>query len=200
MIGHLRGTVKRKQDSFVLLDCNGVGYEIQIPKRTQMQIPELDDEVTLQTHLHVRPEAHSVYGFLTIAERDMFRVLINISGIGPSHALNILSELNLSELATCVRYNDPKPLEKVPRIGKSTAAKLLIELANKIDHIVLTESSGEQGDEVGADYLEEAVEALVVMGFSNREARNAIAQIRSTADTTEQAIRQALSHLGSTGT
>ncbi len=182
-----------------MLDCNGVGYEVNIPKSTQLKLPELDEPATLQTHLHVRPESHSLYGFLTAAERDMFRILINISNIGPSHALNILSELNLSELAACVRYEDPKPLERVPRIGKATAAKLLIELANKIDQIDTAEAQDGHSEALVSDYRSEAVEALVVMGFSPREARNAVAQIHESAKTTEQAIRQALSLLGSVG-
>lgn len=197
MIGHLRGTVSQKRESSVVLDCNGIGYEVHIPKSTQFQLPDIDEQVVLQTHLHIRPESHSLYGFPTIAERDMFRILINISNIGPSHALNILSELKLPELVACVRYEDPKPLEKVPRIGKATAAKLLIELANKIDNIALVEPAIEHGDGSTADYLDEAIEALVVMGFSAREARSAVVQIRNNTETTEDAIRQALSRLGS---
>ncbi len=200
MIGHLRGTVRQKRETTVVLDCNGVGYEIQIPKSTQFQLPDIDEQVMLQTHLHIRPESHNLYGFPTIAERDMFRILINISNIGPSHALNILSELKLPDLVACVRYEDPKPLEKVPRIGKATAAKLLIELANKIDNIAAIEPAVEHRDGATADYLEEAVEALVVMGFSPRESRGAVAAVRAESATTEDTIRQALNHLGSAGT
>ncbi len=200
MIGHLRGVIKQKRESSVVLECHGVGYEVVVPKGVPVQLPEIDEPAVLQTHLHVRPESQSLYGFMTVAERDMFRILINISKIGPSHAINILSELKLSDLVACVRYEDPKPLQKVPRLGKATAAKLLIELSSKIDHIVEVAELTDMPDVAPGDYLEDAVEALAVMGFSYREARSAVSSVRDQADTTEHVIRLALISLGSTGT
>ncbi len=199
MIGYLRGTVKQKRESSVVLECNGVGYEISVPKSIQFQFPEVEEQGTLHTHLHVRPESQALYGFLSEQERDMFRILINISSIGPSHALNILSELKLSELVTCVRFNDSKPLESVPRIGKATAAKLLIELANKIDQFQVADAATETKSGSSTDYLEDAVEALMVMGFTQREAQSAVSGVREQSNSTEQAIRFALGNLRSAG-
>lgn len=200
MIGYLRGVVNQKRESSVVLECNGVGYELFIPKSVQFQLPDDGQQVQLHTHLHVRPESQALYGFLNVSQRDVFRILINISNIGPSHALNILSELTLSELIACVRYNDPKPLEKVPRIGQATAAKLLIELSNKIDHIAAFDGSTDEKSLPPGDFLRDAFDALIVMGFSHKEARNAVSAARGNVENAEQAIRFALDLLGSTGT
>ena len=200
MIGYLRGIVSQKRESSVILECNGVGYEVSVPKSTQLQLPDDGEPVQMHTHLHVRQESQALYGFLNVSQRDVFRVLINISNIGPSHALNILSDLTLSDLVACVRYNDPKPLEKVPRIGQATAAKLLIELSNKIDHIAAFDDLADEKSQPPSDFLKDAVDALVVMGFSHKEAREAVSAARGNADDAEQAIRYALNLLGSTGT
>ena len=184
----------------MVLECNGVGYEILVPKSMQHQLSDVEDSVVLHTHLYVRPESQNLYGFLTVAERDMFRILINISNIGPSIALNILSELQISDLVACVKLEDTKPLQKVPRLGKATAAKLLIELTSKIHHVAEVAQTGIPGNTTTGSYLDDAREALVVMGYSNREARSAVAAVRDQAETAENAIRLALGILGSTGT
>lgn len=200
MIGYLRGIVSQKRETSVVVECNGIGYEVFIPKSAQFQLPEDGVQVQLHTHLHVRQESQALYGFVSVSQRDVFRVLINISSIGPSHALNILSELTLSDLVACVRYNDPKPLEKVPRIGQATAAKLLIELSSKIDHISAFDHAADEEILTPDDFLKDAVEALVVMGFSPREARKAVSDVRGNADDTEQAVRLALNLLRPSGT
>ncbi len=197
LISQLQGVIKEKQEGYVVLECNGVGYEILLPKSTLLKLPEIGEPVVLRTHLYVRPEAHSLYGFLTAVQRDMFRILINISKIGPSLALNILSDLSIVDLVACVRYEDPKPLEKVPRLGKATAAKLLIELSGKIDHIVKTAQLSDAQEIPKGDYLTDALAALMTMGFSSKEARHAIAMVRDGADSTEEIIRLALHTLSS---
>ncbi len=198
MIGHLRGLVKEKREATVTLECNGVGYEIAVPKSTPIKLPEMDESALLYTHLHVRPESHSLYGFLTVAERDMFRILINVNKIGPSLALNILSDLSIVDLIACVRYEDTKPLERVPRLGRATAAKLLIELSNKIDRIAEAAQLVDDHDVPAGDYLTDAIDALLAMGFTKKEARDAVAAVRDAADTAETLVHLALNSLGST--
>ncbi len=200
MIGYLRGTVQQRRESSLVLECNGVGYEILIPKSMQHQLSDDVDSVVLHTHQYVRPESQNLYGFLTVAERDMFRILINISSIGPSIALNILSELQISDLVACVKLEDAKPLQKVPRLGKATAAKLLIELSSKMDYFAEVAQSGTTGGTATGSYLDDAREALIVMGFSNRDARSAVVAVHDQAETAEHAIQLALGILGSTGT
>jgi Holliday junction DNA helicase RuvA len=165
LIGRLTGKLAAKQPPQVLLDCAGVAYELDVPMSTFYALPATGDAVTLHTHLVVREDAHTLYGFATLEERAAFRQLIRISGIGARTALAVLSGLSVSELATAVGLQDATRLTKVPGIGKKTAERLLLELKGK-----LKESISGAAPEKGSDVLN----ALLSLGYSEKEALLAV--------------------------
>ena len=132
MIGRLQGTLAQKTPPQVLIDCHGVGYEVDVPMSTFYQLPALGESVTLLTHLVVREDAQLLYGFATPTERDAFRQLIKVSGIGPRMALGVLSGLGVADLAQAITLQESGRLVKVPGIGKKTADRLLLELKGKL--------------------------------------------------------------------
>jgi holliday junction DNA helicase RuvA len=132
MIGRITGTLAEKNPPQLLIDCNGVGYEVDVPMSTFYNLPALGERVALLTHLVVREDAQLLYGFLTTAERATFRELLKISGIGPRTALSVLSGLSVAELAQAVAQQQAGRLQKVPGIGKKTAERLLLELKGKL--------------------------------------------------------------------
>ena len=132
MIGKLTGTLSDKNPPQVLVDCNGVGYEVQVPMSTFYNLPELGTRVSLLTHFVVREDAQILYGFSSAQEREAFRQLIKISGVGPRTALSVLSGMSVAELAQAVTLQESGRLIKVPGIGKKTAERLLLELRGKL--------------------------------------------------------------------
>ncbi len=169
MIGRLTGTLADKAPPQVLVDANGVGYEVDVPMSTFYNLPGLGERITLLTHLVVREDAHLLYGFLTAAERSTFRELIRISGIGPRTALSVLSGLSVAELAQAVGQQQSGRLVKVPGIGKKTAERLLLELKGK-----LAPDLGPAGSAPVSDAQADIVQALVALGYSEREAAAAL--------------------------
>jgi Holliday junction DNA helicase RuvA len=168
MIGRISGTLLEKSPPQVLVDAAGVGYEIDVPMSTFYNLPALGAPVTLLTHLVVREDAHQLFGFLTAQERATFRLLVRISGIGPRTALAILSGLSVSELAQAVSGQQAARLVKVPGIGKKTAERLLLELKDKLAPD-LGASAGPRSD-AQADI----VQALIALGYSERDAGSAL--------------------------
>jgi Holliday junction DNA helicase RuvA len=168
MIGRLTGTLAEKSPPQLLIDCNGVGYEVDVPMSTFYNLPALGERVTLLTHLVVREDAQLLYGFLTAAERATFRELIRISGIGPRTALSVLSGLSVAELAQAVAQQQAVRLTKVPGIGKKTAERLLLELKGKL--------APDLASPAGAvsDAQSDIVQALVALGYNEREAAAAL--------------------------
>ena len=168
MIGRLTGLLAEKSPPLVLIDVNGVGYEVDVPMSTFFNLPGLGERVSLLTHFVVREDAQQLFGFLTAEERSTFRQLIRISGVGPRTALSILSGLSVSELAQAVSAQQSGRLVKVPGIGKKTAERLLLELKGKL------------GPELGApaqvasDAQADIVQALVALGYSEKEAAAAL--------------------------
>ena len=164
MIGKLTGTLGDKNPPQVLVECNGVGYEVQVPMSTFYNLPARGDKVSLLTHLVVREDAHILYGFETPAEREAFRALIKISGVGPRTALAVLSGMNVPELAQAVTLQESGRLMRVPGIGKKTAERLLLELKGKL--------GPDLGAPTGASSGDQAVilQALVALGYSDKEA------------------------------
>jgi Holliday junction DNA helicase RuvA len=168
MIGRLSGLLAEKSPPLVLIDCQGVGYEVDVPMSTFYNLPSLGERVTLLTHFVVREDAQQLFGFLTAQERDTFRQLVKISGVGPRTALSLLSGLSVSELAQAVAQQQPGRLVKVPGIGKKTAERLLLELKGKL------------GPDLGApvqvtsDAQADIVQALVALGYSDKEAGAAL--------------------------
>lgn len=165
MIGRLTGLLAAKTPPQVLLDVSGVGYEVDVPMSTFFNLPGLGERVQLLTHFVVREDAQVLFGFLTAAERDAFRQLVRISGVGPRTSLAVLSGLSVADLAQAVSAQDSARLVKVPGIGKKTAERLLLELKGKLGpDLTLPAAAADSG--AGADI----VQALVALGYSEREA------------------------------
>ncbi len=164
MIGRITGTLAEKNPPQLLIDCNGVGYEVDVPMSTFYNLPALGERVALLTHLVVREDAQLLYGFLPAAERATFRALLKISGIGARTALSVLSGLSVAELAQAVAQQQVARLQKVPGIGKKTAERLLLELKGKLApdlSLPTTAASDTQAD---------ILQALVALGYNEREA------------------------------
>jgi holliday junction DNA helicase RuvA len=167
MIGRVTGTLAEKNPPQLLIDCNGLGYEVDVPMSTFYNLPELGERLTLLTHLVVREDAHLLYGFLTAAERATFRELLKISGVGARTALAVLSGLSVTELAQAVAAQQAARLTKVPGIGKKTAERLLLELKGKLTPDLAAPTAA---DDAQADI----VQALVALGYNEREAGAAL--------------------------
>jgi holliday junction DNA helicase RuvA len=168
MIGRLVGVLAEKNPPQVMVDCHGVGYEVQVPMSTFYNLPALGEKITLLTHFVVREDAQLLFGFATASEREAFRQLTKISGVGPRTALAVLSGLSVPELAQAVSLQEAGRLVKIPGIGKKTAERLLLELKGKLG----AELVGSAGpvDDAQADILQ----ALLALGYSDREAAAAL--------------------------
>jgi Holliday junction DNA helicase RuvA len=169
MIGRLTGVIAEKSPPQVLVDVNGVGYELDVPMSTFYNLPGIGDRSTLLTHFVVREDAQQLFGFLTSGERSTFRLLVKISGIGPRTALAILSGLSVAELAGAVSRQESGRLVKVPGIGKKTAERLLLELKGKLapDLALPTATAA-------TDAQADIVQALLALGYNEREAAAAL--------------------------
>ncbi|HZX25506.1 MAG TPA: Holliday junction branch migration protein RuvA [Telluria sp.] len=169
MIGRLSGILLEKAPPQLLVDCNGVGYEVDVPMSTYYNLPHTNERVTLFTHLIVREDAHLLFGFGTPAERALFRQLIKISGVGARTALAILSGMTVADLAQAVTLQEAGRLVKIPGIGKKTAERLLLELKGKLGADIGA-VGGAPRDETQSDILN----ALAALGYSDKEASAAI--------------------------
>lgn len=186
MIGRLSGKLLAKHPPQILVDVQGVGYEVDVPMSTLYQLPATGAEVTLLTHLIVREDAHHLYGFATESERAVFRQLLRISGVGARTALAVLSGMSVADLQQAVSARDSARLIKVPGIGKKTAERLLLELRDKLDLAgVVIPAAG------AADSGSDIVNALLALGYNDREAAWALKQLPAETGVTE-GIRQAL--------
>jgi Holliday junction DNA helicase RuvA len=170
MIGRLTGILLEKNPPEVLLDCHGVGYEVQVSMSTFYNLPNLGEKVSLLTHFVVREDAQLLYGFGTQAERDAFRQLIKISGVGPRTALAVLSGMSVAELAQAVSLQEAGRLVKVPGIGKKTAERLLLELKGKLGADMGVVAGMQPASDAQADILQ----ALLALGYSDKEAAAAL--------------------------
>ncbi len=169
MIGKLTGTLVDRNPPQVLVDCHGVGYEVDVPMSTFYNLPASGEKVSLLTHFVVREDAQILYGFLTAGERETFRQLIKISGVGPRTALGVLSGMSVAEIAQAVTAQDAGRLVKVPGIGKKTAERLLLELKGK-----LGADLGPAGGAPKSDAQADILQALLALGYSDREASAAL--------------------------
>lgn len=169
MIGKLTGTLADKNPPQVLVDCHGVGYEVDVPMSTFYNLPHTGEKVSLLTHFVVREDAQILYGFGTAGERETFRQLIKISGVGPRTALSVLSGMGVAEIAQAVTAQDAGRLVKVPGIGKKTAERLLLELKGK-----LGADLGPMGGEVVTEEKADILQALLALGYSDKEASAAL--------------------------
>ena len=171
MIGKLTGTLLEKNPPEVLVDCHGVGYEVQVPMSTFYNLPQVGQPISLLTHFIVREDAQLLYGFATAQERQTFRELIKISGVGPRMALSLLSGLSIEELAQAVATQEAGRLVKVPGIGKKTAERLLLELKGKLGDAVVTGAAAQVKSDAQADILQ------ALLGYSDKEASACLKQL-----------------------
>lgn len=168
MIGKLTGTLLEKNPPEVLLDCHGVGYEVNVPMSTFYNLPALGERVSLLTHFIVREDAQLLYGFATPTERQAFRELIKISGVGPRTALSVLSGMGVGDLAQAVTLQEAGRLVKVPGIGKKTAERLLLELKGKLGADMGAHA------QVASDAQADILQALLALGYNDKEAAAAL--------------------------
>ena len=187
MIGRIQGVLLEKSPPQILVDCGGVGYDIEVPMSTFYNLPANGERVVLLTHLVVREDAHLLYGFATESERKAFRLLLKISGIGARTALALLSGMSVADLAEAVTMQEAGRLTKVPGIGKKTAERLLLELKDKLG-IELT--SGIAVNRVAAD-ASDVLHALLALGYNEREAVAATKQLPAGLSVSE-GIKQSL--------
>ena len=186
MIGRLTGELIEKRPPTIVVEVHGVGYEIDVPMSTFFQLPAIGSPITLQTHLIVREDAHLLFGFATDQERKVFRQLLKISGIGARTALSVLSGMSVSELCQAVAAHDGARLTRIPGIGRKTAERLLLELRDKLTAGMDTAVAG--GD---AGVRSDAMNALLALGYSDKEATHALGKIAPQTPV-QEAIRHAL--------
>ncbi len=199
MIGRLQGKVIEKQAPDLLIDVQGVGYEVLVSLNTFFGIPGAGEAVTLHTHFVVREDVQQLYGFMTLSERTLFRYLIKVNGVGPKMALAILSGMSANDFAICVHNNDIATLVKLPGVGKKTAERLLIEMRDKIGDIDTTVSgSGTVAREAKPDIAEEAESALIALGYKPADAAKIISRVANeTVSDAGELIRLALKSMAS---
>ena len=199
MIGRIRGTLVEKQPPYLLVDAGGVGYEVEAPMSVFYQLPEAGAEVVLFTHFVVREDAQLLYGFGSREERELFRTLIKVNGVGPKLGLTLLSGIDAQTFVRCVHENDSATLVKLPGVGKKTAERLIVEMKDKLDR---WQSSplldgkpmivGSTMAEAARDTEEEAVSALVALGYKPQDASKVVGKVFVEGMEAEEIIRQSL--------
>ena len=190
MIGSLRGRIARKQPPQIILECGGVGYEIETPMSTFLELPETGTEIFLHTHLVVREDSQTLYGFSSEQEKSLFRSLLKISGVGAKMGLAILSGMSVNDFQRCVEYEDSARLVKIPGVGKKTAERLIIEMRDRID---VTSAELTAGTSTArSDPRNEAFDALLSLGYRSNEINHLLAKLDVADKSTEDIIRLAL--------
>jgi Holliday junction DNA helicase RuvA len=197
MIGRLTGLLLEKQPPHLLLDVLGVGYELDAPMSTFYKLPALGQSVTLHTHMVVREDAQLLYAFIEKRERDIFRELIRLNGVGPKLALALMSGLDVDELVRAVQAQDTSALVRVPGVGKKTAERLLIELRDRFKAWEVLPGTfkpltSEGGAPTPASQSNDAVSALISLGYKPQEASRAVAAVEEDGMSSEELIRRAL--------
>ncbi|MEP0071495.1 MAG: Holliday junction branch migration protein RuvA [Marinomonas sp.] len=194
MIGRIVGTLVEKMPPELLVDVNGIGYEISASMTTVYDLPQIGEQVTLFTHFLVKEDSQTLYGFIDKSERALFRVLIKVNGIGPKMALAILSSMSSEELVTNVQDSDVTALTKIPGVGKKTAERLIVELRDKLGQAAKNDlfSAPAVLRQVQADPRQEAEAALISLGYKPQEAAKAIASVPMDSASSEDVIKAAL--------
>ena len=192
MIGLLRGKILDKQPPQLLLDVNGVGYEIDAPMTTFYDLPEVGAEIMLFTHLAVREDAHTLYGFAKRSDRDLFRNLLKVNGVGARLALTILSGMETQIFISCVQAGDAGALVKLPGIGKKTAERLIIELRDRLELSAEVSTVAATTAAIPASPVEDAVSALVGLGYKPQDASRMVRSLETANLSSEEIIRGAL--------
>ncbi len=198
VIGRLRGTLAEKQPPHLIVDVNGLGYELEVPMTTLYRLPKVGEAVTLHTHLVVREDAHLLYGFHEKRERELFRELIRLNGVGPKLALALMSGLDVDELVRCVQAQDTSALVKVPGVGKKTAERLLVELKDRFKSWETSPAmfalvpNGPLPLATVSSAEADAVSALISLGYKPQEASKAVAAVDAKGLSSEELIRRSL--------
>ena len=193
MIGRLKGVLLEKQPPAILIDVQGVGYELEASMSTFYNLPECGETVTLHTHMVVREDAQLLYGFFSQSERLMFRTLIKISGVGPKLALTILSGMSAEDFSRCIMEGDSKALTQLPGMGKKTAERLVVELKDRLEKSDTVKLPG-QGltEKVQDSPVNDAVSALISLGYKAQQASRMVRALDVEGKSTEEIIRAAL--------
>ena len=193
MIGLLRGRVIQRQPPFLLLEVNGVGYEVEAPMSTFYDLPAGDEPVTLYTHLMVRDDAHTLFGFVRERDRALFRMLLKVSGVGGKMALAILSGMTADEFSLAVQGGDVAALTRLPGVGKKTAERLIVEMRDRLEKLEPAPASGAPATAPAAGGADaDAVDALVALGYKPAEASRMVRAVFQPGLGTEALIRAAL--------
>jgi Holliday junction DNA helicase RuvA len=194
MIGRLRGTILDKQPPHLLLDVQGVGYELEAPLTTFHELPAAGGVVTLYTHLAVREDAHLLYGFAKVTDRDLFRHLLRVNGVGARLALTILSGMDAGAFAGCIRAGDTAALVRLPGVGRKTAERLIVEMRDRLDALagIAPARPGSAAARPPSSPLEDAVTALIGLGYKPQEASRMVRAIDTAELSSEEIIRTAL--------
>jgi Holliday junction DNA helicase RuvA len=194
MIGQLKGQIISKNPPEVLLEVGGIGYELLCPMSTFYQLDNSSEDTLLYTHLSIKEDSHTLFGFISKDEKSMFRELIRVNGVGPKVALAILSHLSVSSLVDCIIREDADLLAKTPGIGKKTALKLIVELQDRLDKVELVDAStSTMGHKTSYNpNAKQALAALQSLGFKTKEANKMVSSIDDQTLSTEQLIRLAL--------
>ena len=191
MIGSLRGKLAFKQAPMIIVECGGVGYEVDTPMSTFLELAPVGSEIALHTHLVVRENAHSLYGFGSADEKALFRSLLGVSGVGAKMALSILSGMSVADFHRCVQLEDGATLVKIPGVGKKTAERLIIEMRDKIEKMPDLKVVS-VGGPVEANSRSEAMDALVSLGYKPNEVKRLLSSIDIEDKSAEDIIRLAL--------
>ena len=193
MIGRLNGKLIEKRPPVIVIECHGVGYEVEAPMSTIYELPEIGENVVICTHLAVRDDAHLLYGFSTESERKLFRALLKINGVGTKMALVILSGMSASEFSNCVRSENWSALVALPGVGRKTAERLVLDMRDKVDHIFPDSSADEQKQD--STIVDDALAALVSLGYKQVDAEKFVDSLSGNFSSSEEIIRQVLKNV-----
>ncbi len=196
MIGRLRGEIVHRQPPFLMLEVNGVGYELEAPMSTFYNLPPGSEQVILFTHLAVRDDAHVLYGFSSESERTLFRALLRVSGVGAKMALAILSGMSAADFSRCVQREDTAALVRLPGIGRKTAERLIVEMRDRLDRLDgvsgIAHTAPAKGAAITDNPVSDAVGALIALGYKPVEASRMVRTVDSEGLNSEEIIRGAL--------
>lgn len=196
MIGRLKGILVEKRPPYLMIEVQGVGYDLEASLTTFYRLPEVGDQVTLYTHLSVREDAHTLYGFAALSERSLFRSLIKVNGVGAKLALLILSGMTVENFTRCVQENDIAAFIRLPGIGKKTAERLLVEMRDRISNVTARDTVDikrlDGTTSALASPVDDAINALVALGYKLPDAARMVNAINSEGLSSEAIIRQAL--------
>ena len=195
MIGRLQGTLVYKQPPNLMIDVQGVGYELEAPMSTFYELPESGEQVTLYTHLAIRDDAHILYGFHQPSDRVLFRTLLKVNGVGAKMALAILSGMDAAGFKSCIQLGDAESLIRLPGVGRKTAERLIVELRDRLSdedsNLVAASAPGSGRDSVRS-HVDEAISALTALGYKGPEALRMVKNVQEETSTCEDLIRLAL--------